>query len=99
MKTKLIILSFLISLICTGYSQNEKNNWHFGYNAGITFNTNPPSYIMSGSTQQEGSSSISDAAGNTILYGGGNKLYDNTSLISNTPVSYTHLTLPTILLV
>ncbi|HIF15421.1 MAG TPA: hypothetical protein EYQ86_08960, partial [Bacteroidetes bacterium] len=67
MKTKYIILSLLIFLISTVYSQNEKNNWHFGYNAGITFNTNPPSYIMSGSIQLEGSSSISDAAGNTIL--------------------------------
>jgi PKD repeat protein len=83
MKTKHIILSFLISLISTVYSQNEMNNWYFGEYAGITFNTTPPSAISGGIYQREGCSSISDANGNLLFYSSGQSIYDATHNVMN----------------
>lgn len=74
-------LFFLSILFFVSYStlfaQGEANNWYFGNNAGITFNTNPPSALLDGALNTlEGCSSISDASGNLLLYTDGQTIWD-----------------------
>src|SRR5690606_8782588 len=60
-------------------AQGQANNWYFGYNAGITFNTNPPSALLNGMlSTSEGSATLSDAAGNLLFYTDGILVYDRT---------------------
>ena len=59
------------------FSQGEANNWYFGTNAGITFNTSPPSAVNDGQlATNEGCSSISDASGNLLFYTDGRTIWD-----------------------
>ncbi len=59
------------------YSQGQANNWYFGLNAGLTFNTNPPSALLNGAlSTSEGSAVMSDAAGNLLFYTDGILVYD-----------------------
>ncbi len=59
------------------YSQNEGNNWYFGRNAGISFNSGSPVAITDGSmNQDEGCASISDAAGNLLFYTDGIRVWN-----------------------
>jgi gliding motility-associated-like protein len=65
--------------IITSYSQQE-NNWYFGHNAGLTFNTTPPSALLDGQIfTYEGCSGISDNNGQLLFYTDGitvwNKLH------------------------
>lgn len=70
-----LILVFLINLIC---AQKESNVWYFGYNAGITFNTNPPSSLPPGPIFiDEGCSSISDSSGNFLFCSDGVTVWDS----------------------
>lgn len=74
-------LYYLILILLFFYSdilaQGEANNWYFGRNAGITFNTNPPSAILNGQINTlEGCSSISDATGDLLLYTDGQTIWD-----------------------
>ena len=58
-------------------AQGEANNWYFGSNAGITFNTNPPSAVFDGQLNTlEGCSSISDTGGNLLFYTDGRTIWD-----------------------
>ena len=69
-KTILLLSLFFIS--AAAYSQHEADNWYFGNNAGITFSTNPPSFLP-GSVMNtyEGSASVSDTVGNLLFYTNG----------------------------
>jgi len=59
------------------FAQGEANNWYFGRNAGITFNTNPPTALLDGELDTlEGCSSISDSSGNLIMYTDGQTIWD-----------------------
>ncbi|MEP7171344.1 MAG: hypothetical protein ABI855_18390, partial [Bacteroidota bacterium] len=54
------------------YAQKQANNWYFGYNAGITFNTNPPTMLSGGQLNSaEGCTNISDSNGNLLFYSDG----------------------------
>ena len=46
MKKSPVFLILLFAL--NSYSQKEANIWYFGENAGLDFNTNPPSAITDG---------------------------------------------------
>ncbi len=49
--------------------QGEANNWYFGQNAGISFNTTPPTALTNGQVNTlEGCTTISDATGNLLFY-------------------------------
>jgi hypothetical protein len=67
---KKVVISII--LFCSwqiGKTQKETNNWFFGYYAGLSFNTTPPSILTSNSLLMfEGSSSISDPDGNLLFY-------------------------------
>ncbi len=68
---------FLILISSSLLAQGEANNWYFGNNAGITFNTNPPSALLDGELNTlEGCSSISDTGGNLLFYTDGRIIWD-----------------------
>lgn len=60
------------SCSCTRCSPKHANNWYFGLNAAITFNTSPPSVITTSQMyQNEATASISDANGRLLFYTNG----------------------------
>ena len=69
----LIFLSFASML----YGQGEANYWYFGQNAGVNFNTTPPTAVTNGRlSTNEGCSSISDASGNLLFYSDGRTVWN-----------------------
>jgi PKD repeat protein len=77
MKRFLVILIFFYSL--NGSGQGENNNWYFGINAGLDFNSGSPVPIIGGQIHQwEGVASISDAAGSLLFYTDGDTIWDRT---------------------
>lgn len=79
-----VILSIIIALTASVklYSQNFNNNWYFGDNAGITFNTIPPSAITNGQiSTQEGCAAISDNNGNLLFYTDGTTIYNRNHIV------------------
>lgn len=74
----MILLLFTI----TSYSQNEANNWYFGYNAGISFNTGSPVALDDGELlTSEGCATISDADGNLLFYTDGSVVFNRNHVI------------------
>lgn len=71
------------SFIVTG--QNEGSIWYFGANAGLDFNTSPPTPLADGQINTlEGSATIADANGQILFYTDGTKAYDkNHQLMPN----------------
>lgn len=76
-----ILLLFPFSALCQG----EANNWYFGVNAGINFNTSPPTTLTNGQLNtSEGCSSISDENGNLLFYTDGRTIWNrNHQIMSN----------------
>jgi hypothetical protein len=67
---------FLTLLVLSQYSmlsgQNQTNYWFFGENAGLNFNTTPPTVITNSNMKTfEACSSISDKNGNLLFYTNG----------------------------
>ena len=70
-----LIIIFFAGL--TAFSQGEANNWYFGQNAGISFNTSPPSALTDGQINTlEGCSSISTSDGDLLFYTDGRTVWD-----------------------
>lgn len=81
---------FLSALLCllglsTCFGQGEANNWYFGREAGVTFNTSPPSALTNGQLDtNEGCSSISDTNGSLLFYTDGRNVWNrNHRLMAN----------------
>ena len=78
MRAKSLVV--LLTLSLTAHlvsSQNETNNWYFGYNAGLSFSTSPPSVLLNSSMYApEGCASISDASGNLLFYSNGIEVWN-----------------------
>jgi len=79
LKNTLIVLITCFASI--SYGQNlMNNNWFFGYNAGLNFNTSPAPAVSIGgwaSVAQEASSAISDSAtGSLLFYTNSDTIYD-----------------------
>ncbi len=74
------LLPLLVTLLIFNtilYSQGEANHWYFGQNAGVDFNTTPPSALTNGRlSTNEGCSSISDANGNLLFYSDGRTVWN-----------------------
>ncbi len=65
-------------------AQKENNNWCFGHNNGLSFNTNPPHQFVSSIMAQQTSATISDAAGNILFYTNGAAVWDrNNNMMPN----------------
>jgi hypothetical protein len=71
-----ILLTFF--LFSTAYSQHQNNNWYYGRNAGLNFNTSPPSPIYSNLVSTEGTAAISDPLGNLLFYTDGLTVWGRT---------------------
>ncbi len=70
------------------YSQlgvpKNNNNWNFGNNAAISFNTSPPTVLTnSAMTTTAGCSSISDNDGNLLFYTNGITVWNRNNLVMN----------------
>ncbi|MEN9344988.1 MAG: hypothetical protein RLZZ60_457 [Bacteroidota bacterium] len=62
----------------TNPDKKRANIWYFGQNAGIDFNTNPPTPLMDGKINTwEGCSSICDTSGKLLFYTDGRSVWDN----------------------
>ena len=72
----LLILSMYYTAECSGQKYN--NNWVFGIEAGIDFNTNPPTKRLNDSIQSpEGCTTISDPnTGELLFYSDGDTIYN-----------------------
>jgi len=75
-------LWFLILLLTgiftsTAFAQGEANNWYFGHNAGITFNSGAPVALTNGQLHgYEGCAVSSDKYGNLLFYTDGIKVWN-----------------------
>lgn len=59
---------FAIFFCQATFSQNEGKVWYFGSNAGLDFNTNPPTILNDGQLNTlEGTASFADAYGNLLF--------------------------------
>ena len=78
-RTSIHITSFLLVVLCSiCNSQNEANKWYFAYQAGLDFNTNPPSILTNGRTHNTGASAcISNNLGNLLFYTQGDTVWNN----------------------
>ncbi|MBW2961374.1 T9SS type B sorting domain-containing protein [Mesonia aestuariivivens] len=75
MKKKLFYLILIIPHFFL--AQGEANYWYFGVNAGVNFNTSPPTAITNGQLNtNEGCSSISDESGNLLFYTDGSTIWN-----------------------
>jgi hypothetical protein len=80
MKKRVLLITILFAL--NTFSQKEANLWYFGRNAGIDFNTSPPSTITNGAISTlEGCSSFSDASGSLLFYTDGIKVWNKDNQI------------------
>jgi gliding motility-associated-like protein len=75
--TLLILLFFALQ----SFSQKEANIWYFGENAGLDFNTNPPTALTGSLVTDEGSASISNSNGILQFYTDGSTAYDRSGAI------------------
>ncbi|MCK8522097.1 T9SS type B sorting domain-containing protein [Aquimarina sp. D1M17] len=68
---------FSLFLYWSTYGQGEANNWYFGQNAGLSFNTTPPTALIDGQIDTlEGCTTISDATGQLLFYTDGITVWD-----------------------
>ena len=69
------IISFIYPVLFLmpflGFSQGQANNWYFGENAGLTFNSGIPQPLFDGELNtNEGCATVSDGQGNLLFYVG-----------------------------
>ncbi len=82
MNFKKIFFLFLSISILFRLNAQQANNWYFGNNAGITFNTPSPTALNSGLTANvDNSSTISDMTGALLFYTDGMKVWDKNHAI------------------
>jgi len=71
----IVFISFVVHFAAK--AQLESNIWYFGFNAGISFSTNPPSLLTDGAmSTREGCSSICDITGNLLFYTNGETVWN-----------------------
>jgi len=64
------------------FSAGEANIWYFGYNAGLDFNTTPPTVLTDGKVATyEGSATICNAAGELLFYTDGMKVWNKNHVV------------------
>ena len=78
LKINYLLLLFSLSLI-SFLSQSQTKKWYFGNQAGLDFNTTPPTILTNNAMLANYSAaSVSDASGNLLFYTNGNIVYDQT---------------------
>jgi gliding motility-associated-like protein len=77
MRKIFLILLILIIYSTTTNAQGEANIWYFGNNAGLDFNTNPPTPLTNGAlSTYEGCASIADKSGALVFYTDGSTVWN-----------------------
>jgi hypothetical protein len=79
MKRFYFVIFILLFSSLDVFSQKHFNNWYFGWNAGITFNTKSgePEALLDGVTDvNQGCSTISDNEGNLLFYTSGGTVWN-----------------------
>ena len=77
-----LLLIFFIPLLCFG--QNEFNQWHFGYNVKLDFNSGVPIVSsQSALSSIEGSASISNCDGDLLFYTDGQTVFNKNHSVMN----------------
>ena len=72
-----LISIFLLLLVINSFSQGQANNWFFGENAGLDFNSGSPVSIANSQINtREGCSSFSDANGSLLFYSDGTTVWN-----------------------
>ncbi|MBS1616149.1 MAG: T9SS type A sorting domain-containing protein [Bacteroidetes bacterium] len=76
-----LFINFCLLFPCLCLAQKQGNNWFFGYQLGLDFNSNPPTMI-SGNTgtsgsDQEGTAAISDTGGRLLFYTDGQNIFNS----------------------
>lgn len=73
----------LCCLPCLCLAQKEANVWYFGKNAGLDFNTSPPTPLMNGQINtREGVSSIADKlTGQLLFYSEGTQVWNKNHVV------------------
>lgn len=83
----LVLFLFVLCGSFHGFCQNkEQQNWYFGYFAGLSFTTSPPTVLTDGKVVQVNSSAtMSDRDGNLLFYCDGNyRIYNrNHEIMAN----------------
>jgi gliding motility-associated-like protein len=71
-------VAFLICYLCclNAYAQSTNKVWAFGWGAGLDFNTTPPTPFISGIHSLEGVASVSNSAGQLLMYAYGDTIYN-----------------------
>jgi uncharacterized protein (TIGR02145 family) len=78
----LYLFGILLTLPFVGFSQGQWNNWYFGTQAGVTFNSGPPQYLSDGTMYADRSlATVSDSLGNLLFFTDGVFVYDRTHAI------------------
>jgi len=77
-----ILTVFVVLFSFTGFSQGEFNNWYFGTNKAITFNSGVPVLIF-GSALNAASVTVnvSDSTGNLWFYSDGNFVWNRNNVV------------------
>lgn len=71
------ILTCILFLYFSSSAQKQNNNWCFGTNAGVNFNTNPPSTFTPSLDAREGVATVSDRnTGDLLFYATTRDLYN-----------------------
>jgi hypothetical protein len=78
---KKLLLSLLILVCHSSFAQHEADNWRFGVNAGIDFNTGTPVASSGALNTTEGCSSISDSTGNLLFYTDGVSVWNRNNQV------------------
>ena len=79
---KISILLFFVFTMNL-FAQKEANIWYFGENSGLSFNTEPPTFLYDGAINTlEGSSTFSDKDGNLLFYSDGTTVWDKSHRVS-----------------
>ena len=82
---RFLILSVLNLACACLFAQGEWNNWIFGFNIGMNFQTNPPSLFNGAAIGSNGGMAVaSDSSGQLLFYSNGGAIYNrNHSMMLN----------------
>ncbi|MEI7614765.1 MAG: hypothetical protein WCK63_17845, partial [Betaproteobacteria bacterium] len=81
MKIPIIIVSLFFSYLSC-FAQGEWNQWRFGQNISLDFNSGNPVQVANNNMNTgEGTISLADSLGNLLFYSDGKAIWDKTNIV------------------
>ncbi|MFK7748032.1 MAG: T9SS type B sorting domain-containing protein [Kordia sp.] len=78
-----LVFGVLLLSLNVAFGQGEGVNWYFGSNAGLDFNTSPPTALTNGALEtNEGVATISSQSGQLLFYSDGRFVWDRNHQIT-----------------